>query len=170
MKDYAKVLLYAYPLLKTVGQDYEEHIRNRAILSYQSRFSAEALTEYLAEEILKMRRLEWLKGKIEEVLDGLSDVERELVALRYFGKRKKTLSTASCNPLKGKAWTERTYFRRQAKLGDKLHSLLTLAGVTEEVYQREFASMDIFSKIQQYVEKGKDKKISADERRWFGRE
>ncbi len=168
MKNYAKVLLYAYPLLKTVGTDYEEHIRNKALLSYDSRLTAEGLAEELAGEIIKMRRLEWLKAKIEEVLAGLSDVERELVALRYFGKSKKKAGTALRNPLKGRSWTERTYFRRQLRLGDKLGSMLLLAGVSEEIYLREFREMDIFAKIHQCVEAGKDKKISAGERRFMG--
>ena len=52
MENYTKVVLYAYPLLRTVGEDYAEHIRNKALLSYDSAMTTERLAEYLAEEIL----------------------------------------------------------------------------------------------------------------------
>ncbi len=158
MKNYARVLLYAYPLLETVGKDYEEHIKNKAVLSYGSTTSAEEMAEYLAGEILEMRRLEWLKGKLEEVFAKLNAVEKALLSIRYFGEadKLKGLRRKSDieNSLSSKGWTERTYFRRQIKLGEKLSALLLLAGLTEEVYLRELAKMEIFTKIQRYVEGG----------------
>lgn len=90
LENYTKVVLYAYPLLRTVGEDYAEHIRNKALLSYDSAMTTERLAEYLAEEILCKERLEWLKRTVEDVLSRLSDVERTLVAIRYFGKTKKS--------------------------------------------------------------------------------
>ncbi len=158
MKNYAKAILYGYPLLKTVEQDYEEHIKNKAVLSYFSPQGAEGLAEYLAEEIIEMRKLEWLKGKVEEVLRKLTDLERVLVGIRYFGKRK---ADGNC------AWTERTYFRKQQRLGDKITGLLTQHGLTEEVFLNEYANIQPFQKISKKLEDGKDKKISARERSWI---
>ena len=110
MENYVKVILYGYPLLKTVGEDYEAHVRNKAVLSYYS--PAEKLAEYLAEEILEMRRLVWLKGTVEEILGRLQEEECELVSMRYFGQIKRLRSF-----LKKKAeeegWSERKYFRKQ---------------------------------------------------------
>ncbi len=162
MKDYVKAILYAYPLLKTVGKDYEEHIKNRALLSYAPRRSALATAEYLAGEILEMRKLEWLKDKLDGVLLGLTDLERTLLAVRYFGK-KKTPQDLTGNGL----WKERTYFRKQSRLGEKVTSALTLTGVTEEIYARDFENMALFGKIQRFLSAGKDKKISARERSWL---
>ncbi len=170
LKNYAKIILYAYPLLKTVGKDYEDHVKNKAVLSYTGRETAESLAEYLAEEILRMRRLEWLKGKVEEILKGLSEVERTLIAVRYFGKPKgiKKLFTSGLeNPLKGKPCTRRTYFRRQQRLGEKIAAAFVAAGLTEETYEREFAKIELFAKIAKGVEEGRDKKISVNERRWI---
>ena len=56
MENYVKVALYAYPILRTVSEDYAEHIRNKALLSYDSGKSAEQLAVYLAEEILQKAR------------------------------------------------------------------------------------------------------------------
>ena len=158
LKNYAKVILYAYPLLRTVEKDYEEHIGNKALLSYEGRWTAEQTAEYLAREILEMRRLEWLKAIVKKTLDGLSDVEKTLVAIRYFGKRKgvKALLSDEKNPLKESGWTERSYFRKQERLGEKLTELFALAGLTEEVFKREFANIDIFKKVARALEKRKE--------------
>ena len=60
------------------------------------------------------------------------------------------------------------YFRRQQRLADKFGAMLFYAGVTQKVYDEQFAELDIFRKIHRFVEAGKDKKISADERRLLG--
>ena len=75
-----------YPLLATVGKDYEEHIRNKALLSYDSKTNAESLIEYIAEEIICKERLECLKSIVEEFFEKISDTDRALIAIRYFGK------------------------------------------------------------------------------------
>ncbi len=148
MKDYVKAVLYAYPLLKTVEKDYEEHITNKALLSYMPRSSAESTIEKIAEEIVEMRSLEWLKGRVEEVLETLTESERNLLATRYFGKRKKAAEKDGL--------TERTYFRRQGRLGERVGALLSLGGLTEEVYLREYAQMDIFLRVEGYLARKKD--------------
>ena len=161
LENYAKAVLYAYPLLKTVRQDYEIHIRNKAVLSYRHSADAETLAEYLAGEILDMRRLEWLKGKVEFILDKLNEEERTLLSIRYFGKGKKIKGLTE----KGRKWSERNYFRRQRRLSEKVGAMLCFCGVTKELFLNEFARLDIFKKIYRFVEEGKDKKISAQERR-----
>ena len=170
MENYTKVVLYAYPMLKTVGEDYAEHIKNKALLSYDSSLSTEKLAEYLAEEILRKRKLEWLKGKIEEVLARLDDVERTLVAIRYFGKKRKIKKfrfTSEKNPLVDSARGERAYFRRQQRLSEKVGAMLKSVGITEDIYLRDYATLEIFAKIHTFVHEGKDRKVSQDERRWI---
>ena len=156
MKNYARIILYTYPLLRTVEKDYEEHIGNKAILSYEGRWTAEQTAEYIAGEILEMRRLEWLKNTVRGILEKLSKEERALVAMRYFGK-KKILKTANG----GDAWTERSYFRKQAKLGEKLGEAFVLSGLTEELFIQEFAKMDIFRKVERVLEKRRMTKKSV---------
>ena len=160
--------MYVYPLLGTVEKDYEEHIRNKALLSYDSSTTARRLAEYLAEEILAMRKLEWLKGKVEELLNGLSDVERILVRIRYFGQRKKiqALKARQGQEEKG-GWSERSYFRRQARLAQKIGATLEKLGLSEEIYNRELLGLEIVKKIHNFVELGKDKRICTEEKRWL---
>ncbi len=142
LKAYVKALLYAYPILKTVEKDYEEHITNMALLSYAPRLSVEDTMEKIAEEILEMRNLEWLKGRLETVFRKLTENERGLLAVKYFGKRKNTPQNEE------RGVSERTYFRRQGKLVERVGELLALNGVTEEVYLRDFAPMELFLKIE----------------------
>ncbi len=171
MKNYVKAALYAYPFLKNVGREYAEHIENKAILSYRSGYTAERLALYLAEEILQKEKLEWLKERIERVLGKLSEVERTLVAIRYFGKERKIKRELADRKRNGEkyanVWSERKYFRRQNRLSEKVGAMLEGVGVTQEVFEREYAGLDIFKKIYKFVCEGRDRGISKNERQWL---
>lgn len=170
MNTYVKAVLYAYPLLKNVGEEYGEHIRNRALLSYRSNKSAEELALEIAGDILEKRKLLWLKQKVGEVLDSLSDVEKTLVGVRYFGRERK-IKRPAFQTEKGKnsglrVWSERKYFRVQCRLVDKLRCLFVGVGLTKEVFAREFESIELFSKLCKWVD-GRKSEISRSERDWF---
>ena len=161
LENYIKAVLYGYPTLLKAGEEYGTHIRNRAILSYKSRLGAEELAEYLAEEILRKKRLEWLRYTIEKVLDKLDEEERELVEIRYFGKRKKLGALLS----QRNAAEARRYFRRQQRLLQKLSGMLRVAGVTEDLFVKEYAPLEEFRKIWKFVQEGKDARLYAEEER-----
>lgn len=169
LENYTKVVLYAYPFLRTVDKDYAAHIRNRALLSYVSAMRTEDLAEYLAAEILKKEKLEWLKEVMNHVLSRLSREERTLVAIRYFGKRRKDREKRSAEKEteKKRGKSERMYFRRQLRLGNKIGGLLKLEGLTQEIYEKEFQEEEIFSEIHAYIEEGRDPRISTIEREWL---
>ena len=164
LENYVKEVLYAYPLLANVEKDYEEHIRNKAVLSYNRNVTAESAAIRIAAEILEMRALEWLKGRIEEALGKLDERERALIEIRYFGKRKKLRDFFKSDQA---VWSERKYFRQQAKAAEKIAAVLSCVGVTKEKYYDTFVDMDVFKKIHAIVETGKDRRISADERRFM---
>ena len=141
MENYVREILYGYPLLKTVGEDYEIHIRNKALLSHGVHVDGMRLAEYLAGEILTM--------------DKLSDEERILIEGRYFGKRKKLRDFLKRRTLEGQApWSQRKFTRRQNAAERKVSVLLFCAGITQEKYLRDFASMDIFVKVRERMEHG----------------
>ena len=169
MNTYVKAVLYAYPFLKTVEEDYEEHIKNRALLSYRSNKTAEERACAIAEDILEKDKLVRLKGQIESVLERLSDVERMLVGVRYFGKKRKIK-----RPIEPKSertsrycdWSERKYFREQSRLVQKLRALFVEVGLTENGFEKELAHTELFEKICRYVEE-RNTKISREERAWL---
>ena len=150
MENYLKTVLYAYPLLKTVEEDYAEHIRNKAVLSYNSRLTTEDLAEYLAKEILRKNNLVWLRGAIEGVLKRLDDTERALVEARYFGKKKIPLHKDGEQEL-----SDRTYFRQQQKVGEKVGGMLIVAGVTKEFFDTRLEGVELIRKIHRRVCEGK---------------
>ncbi len=172
MENYAKVILYAYPLLKTVSEDYAVHIRNKAVLSYDSNLTTERLAEYLAGEIIEKSRLEWLKDTLEKLFQRLSEEERILLNIRYFGKTNQLRSFLKTQAEKrksgGTGCSERMYFRRQSRLADKLGAMLFYAGITQQLYDEKLKDLELFQAIHRFVDAGRDKKISADERRLLG--
>ena len=161
MEKYMKAVLYAYPLLKTVEEDYAEHIRNKALLSYNSRLSTQELAEYLAGEILHKGRLTWLKTVVEQTLARLSETERTMLEIRYFGKKRKLRFHLNEPSEKSEElcflWSERKYFRMQQKVGEKVSAMLKVAGVTKHLFDRELAEIDIFRKILRYIDRTEEK-------------
>ncbi|MBQ7368428.1 MAG: hypothetical protein IJW60_01800 [Clostridia bacterium] len=174
MENYVKTILYAFPLLANVEEDYQLHIQNKAVLSYRSDKSAWEFAEYLAGEVCEKQALLWLKATVQGVLDTLTDVERALVGARYFGKRKRFKETLFAARKKKNgaiaAWSERQYFRFQKRLGEKLAAIFKREGLTAEVFEKTYAQTDIFRKIYRAVCEGKDRKITQSERRWLGAE
>ena len=161
---FVKAALYAYPILKTVEKDYGEHIYNKAVLSYRSNKTAEELAEAIVQEILEKDKLVWLKSTIERALEKLNDVERALVAFRYFGKKRKPiLENVDDAEMRERArdinkvleWSDRKYFREQNRVCEKLRALFVRAGITREVFYREFLDVDWIRKICDYVERKK---------------
>ena len=149
-----KNYLYAYSFLRTVGKDYEEYIRNKAILSYNNRKSAESLAEEIAEELITQNKLLWLKEKVEQVVEKLTEREKKLVELKYWGRRlKKEEKEKIFSDGNGKIWSERKYFRAQDKLAKKLLSLFVFSGVSEELFEKEYSKMDIFKRAKRLVER-----------------
>lgn len=168
MKQFIKAVLYAYPLMKTVERDYADHIRNKAVLSYRSDKSAESVALYLAGEILEKRDLEWVKGCVEQTLAKLSDVERTLVEIRYFGKERKIKS-----PLKNagngafEAWSKRKYFRVQSRLGEKVGAMLEAQGVSEELFEKRLKNTDIFQRVLAFLQRLDESAVHKNERGWL---
>ena len=162
LENYLKAALYAYPLLETVEEDYTEHIKNKALLSYRSDKTAEELAFYIAKEILVKNRLVWLKRLIAGVLDKLSEVERALLAIRYFGKKRK--KKTALDKLSSKTQTlssDSKYFRMQNRLGEKVGAMLKNAGFSNEIFQRDFATLETFARILRFLEEKKSAKIEG---------
>ena len=148
-------------------KDYEDHIRNKALLSYDTRVNAERLVEYIAEEIICKERLEWLKSIVSEVFGKLSETEKALIAIRYFGKSKKRyLAGVKPRMKKGEisqkklTFSDRTYFRMQQRLLVKVGAMLKAAGLSEERYFEWFAEMEIFKRVERALKRRLEQSVS----------
>lgn len=151
MEEYLEAVLYAYPLLKKTEETYGECIKNKALLSYRSSKPAEAVAEAIANEILEKENLLWLKERVERMTDKLSEGERSLLALRFFGKgakmKKSTLDKLEREQVLGKELSQRQYFRILNRVGEKAASMLVAEGVTRELYEEKFSKVELLKKI-----------------------
>ena len=168
MEDYVKLTLYAYPTLEELITSYDVHIQNGAVLSYRSNKTAEETAIYLAEEILKKRKLENLKECVERVLDKLSAVEKLLVKIRYFGKERKIKRPLAPVRENGyENWSESKYFRMQNKLLIKLQALFNACGLSKETFEKEYADDELFRRAYKKMNGRKESQIRPNERCWI---
>ena len=154
MENYVKAALYAYPSIENMEEAYAQHVKNKALLSCDGRMNTEKLAEYLAEEILRKRSLEWLKTIIKEAVDSLTEVERTLIGIAFFGTKKKVrlLSQKRClGGAEWKSWSERSRFRIQTRALGKVKAAFLRAGLNKEVFEREFLSMEFIRRIYKRV-------------------
>ena len=114
MENYVKAVLYVYPRLERLEKDCEEHIRNRAFMSYDYRTTTERLSEELAEEIIRKGLIRELKRKTDAAIGALKKEEKFLLELRYF--RRKSRLKQFCGETDFKEiGSERNYYRRQGE-------------------------------------------------------
>jgi len=170
LEDYVKVLLYAYPILETIDKEYAVHISNRALLSYRSAKSTEQTVEYIAKEIICKQRLGWLRKLLDKTVEKLNDEERALAVIRYFcpckNRKKNALQKGNATIFEEIAtWSDGKYFRRQKKLAEKICALLQNAGFSKELYERDFAFIDVIQSIARFVERGGDNDWTEKERK-----
>ena len=163
MEEYIKLILYAYPLLRKSGAEYEERISNKGVLSYRSKVSTEKLLEEIAELIITQRKLFWLKEKIDEAVLGLTETEKSLVKIRYFGDKKEAKRWREEQTEKG-CCSERKYFRMQERVGKKLGALLRFAGVSEKLFFEEYDGIDIFKRTKAILKKKEEKESLPKEK------
>lgn len=152
MESYVETILYAYPRLKGIGRDYEDHIRNKGILSYDYRVTTERLAEYLAEEILEKAAIENLQATVESVLKKLTKEEMLLLEMRYF-RRKSRLQEYGPEIFK-RLGSLRNYYRKQGRVLKKVSILFRQAGLTEENFFREYSRFNGLTAIYRYIESG----------------
>lgn len=140
-------MLRTYPFLAMMQTTYEQHIKNRALLSCDGRMNTEALAEYLAKEILHKRCLAWLEEVIGETLLRLSEPERILVRVHFFGEKKGTENTEI------ESWSDSKRLRVQARCFQRLEAMLHSSGLTKKYFDEELVHIEIIRKMYKRVER-----------------
>ncbi len=139
MENYIKASLRVYPFMALTQSAYEQHIRNKAVLSCNGRTNTEELAEYLAEQILHKRRLFWLEGVIERTLEKLTEPERLLVGAAFFGERRETGSVVD-------GWSESKRLRVQTRCFERLEGMLKSAGLTKKFFDEALVKIELVRK------------------------
>ncbi|MBQ8374907.1 MAG: hypothetical protein IJX98_04960 [Clostridia bacterium] len=175
MENCVKAMLYCYPRLESITDGYLQHIKNKAALSYDGKTPTWELAEYLAGEVLNKQRVQELKLLLDNALKNLTVEEKLLLDVRYFGKldqvrrlfAAKAASLADDYMREIKIWSERTYFRKQARLLKKIIRRLSAAELDKQSFLEKFASLDGVSAVYQYIELGKDIGMERKEREFL---
>ncbi len=151
--NYVKVILYAYPRLKGYADALDCSLENMAMLSFLSREGTLSVAEKMVEQMAISRALLLLEEELEGVLVTLSDRERLLLEYKYF-RRKKGMEA-----LEGvqNDCSERSYFRRQNELLQKLGAIFVGRGWSEQWFMRTFGNYTPFMCALKNVREGKDR-------------
>ena len=158
MENYIRAVLYAYPYLETVGEDYAQHIKNKALLSYDSRMDVERLTEYLAEEILHKECLEWLKTVMDETFARLNELERKLLGMHFFGEKYDVENLGEKYDFK--SWSVRKQVRFKEETYKKVGKMLNAAGLTKKTFEEELHTIEMIGKIYNRLLRKQKEKIA----------
>ncbi len=179
MVNCVKVILYTYSKLGEIEKDYESHIRLKALTSYDYRRSTEKIAEYIATQVLLKGLFKQLRECAERALNGLTEEENLLLNLRYFGKidqlkkgvrricatyvgqerREKILSFLGLK----KVWSERTYFRKQKALFEKICRKFQAIGLTKEKFEEEYGEIELFNGVKKFLESEKENALNSRE-------
>lgn len=132
------MLLYVYPRLERLEENIGQLVEAKARASYAGKESAEECAKKMIEYIYIKDCFSWIRASLNEILASLSAEERYLLEYKYF-RRKKVLEGEFAGMCC--AFSERTYYRRQRKLADKLNGELIRRGMDEGWFMRTFSSV-----------------------------
>ena len=138
MKDYQKVILLMSPRLERLIREIGQCVEAKARSSYNGRESAEACVEGILRLLYAKDAFLVLREKAESIYAQLTREERYFLEYKYF-RRKKVLEKEFADF--SFDYCERTYYRRQRRLGEKLNSLFMRAGMTEEWFKKVFSDI-----------------------------
>lgn len=158
-EEYLMAALYVYPSIGRMERDYSDHIKNRAVLSYRYSGATEALCEKIARDIGEKERLKELKERLDAVLGGLTEEEKFLLELRYFGRRERL--TAYAAEKDKYLCSKRQYYRKQDRLLLKIGGLLAAEGMCKEAFSERYGECEFFAAVCRALEEGRTAKREA---------
>ena len=148
--EYVRALLYAYPKMKMLADAVREGARVRAVLSF--RFPRDTLSrmEGIAADMEYAERLLVWKGELDHILSGCDEDELFLLEYKYF-RRRRVLD--SMNKDGALSCSERSYFRHQNAVLEKVAGALIRRGCTKEAFYSDFEGFSPVMRIVSALEK-----------------
>lgn len=150
MKDYQKVLLYAYPKLGRVAEDIGQIVLAKARASVMGKETALSCAEKLIGYNFLREQLLFLQGELDGLCAELTREERFLLEYKYFRRRRELAAYADLRL----QYSERTYFRRQQRLARTVNALLLRRGLSEEWFFEAFSGVPFFMAALENVRAG----------------
>lgn len=143
-KFYAKTALYLYPCIDKVNEQIDELLEKRALASMNDFSPCITQCEKMVELGVQNANLLELKERIARALSGLSAEETALLEFKYFHSRKK-------EDMPDGDVASRTYFRRQQRVAEKFAELLEGEGITDEIFERDYLSVEFIRELYRRV-------------------
>ena len=142
-----KTVLYSYTALDGVIEGLDELILYKAVSSFQSSSKTLAQVDKILILQNQVGRLVGLKNLVEDILNRLSNEERQLTEYKFFRK-------SSGDDFD---YSSRKYFRKQNRLEEKLDRMAEKRGMTEEWFKKEFGDVYFlrvkYAKLKKIAEK-----------------
>lgn len=148
---YTKVFLYAYPWMAALGEAMERSAENKAMLSYRAP-TAEGAALSVVTEYAMGRAVTELYGELGEIVSALDEEEKFLLGYKYFHARQ-------ARKARRLPYSERTYFRKQNALLEKVAGLLGGRGWTDARFVAEFGGFSPFLKILRALRQGRERAV-----------
>ena len=135
LRDYTIAMLYVYPRIGKIIRDIDGMVEAQAFCCFGTE-SCEKTAERIAGYICAKSSFVILKDALENILSRLTKDERYMLEYKYFRRRSKLEGefcgyALDCN--------ERTYFRRQARLSEKLNASFLHEGMDEAWFTGNFS-------------------------------
>ena len=127
MKNFTRMILYAYPRLPRLIETTDSVIREMALRSFYDRSDGDLVAEKLLVRIQRKNALVRIKQLVESGLNTLSGTEREILAARFSGQENGYRKNAH-------AFSKTTYYRRLKRGVARLESYLYQHGA-ENVFR-----------------------------------
>lgn len=156
--DYVKVLLYGYSKLDMLADAVEDGARVQAALSFRTYHNTLELAQKISLDVLHGEKLRFWKRELSDLLAELSEEELFLLEYKYF-RRKRQLATRFADW--EMTYSERSYFRKQNVLLQRVACKLSARGLSEERFFDDFGEFSPFMRVYSALKEGWERKIVA---------
>lgn len=153
--DHVRALLYAYPMAEMLARAVRDGAKVRAALSFRNQRGTLSVMESIAADMEYADRLLHWKEQLERAISYCGEEERFLLEYKYF-RRGKHLSAEGAGVL---ACSERSYFRKQRELLEKLARRLARRGCTREAFYADFEGFSPLMRIVSALENGWERRL-----------
>lgn len=139
-KIFVKVIMFAYPKCEKIIKEIDELILKKALSSMQDFSPCEEQCYKIVHLMNKKQLLIQLKGRVDKLLEKLTEEQIKLLEYKYFKRKGKEYFA-------GLDVKSRMFFRKQERLVNRIGVLLERSGVSDEWFIKNYADWKFFSHL-----------------------
>lgn len=150
--DYVRALLYVYPQADKLADAVRDGAKVRAYLSFKNPRDTLGIMESIAADMEYADRILFWKEQLERALAYCSEEELFLLEYKYFRRKSKLCGrSVTCS--------ERSYFRKQQAVLERIARRLFRRGCTEEAFFRDFEGFSPFIAVLKAIGNGAERRV-----------